>query len=123
LKPLWIFLGILSIITGFIGIFLPLLPTTPFALVAAFCFSKGSDTLHEWLLSSKFFGPLISDWEKNGAISLNIKRYSTFSIILLFGYTIIFVKVIFWIKMIVVLSGALVLAFIWTRPSRPALND
>jgi len=119
-KALWIFLGILCLIAGFIGVFLPLLPTTPFALLAAFCFSKGSDTLYEWLLSSKLFGPLIKDWEAYGVIRLPVKRLSTGMIFLLFGYTLIFVKVALWIKAIVSLSGILVLAFIWTRPSLPS---
>lgn len=122
MKPFWIFLGILSLIAGFIGVFLPLLPTTPFALLAAFCFSKGSDALHEWLLESKFFGPLIKDWEKHGVIRLNIKRYSTVTIVGLFGYALIFVNVILWIKAIVILSGISVLTFIWSRPSTPASN-
>ncbi|MBK24951.1 MAG: hypothetical protein CME70_13210 [Halobacteriovorax sp.] len=120
MKALWIFLGILCLIAGFIGVFLPLLPTTPFALLAAFCFSKGSDTLYEWLLSSKLFGPLIKDWEAYGVIRLPVKRLSTGMIFLLFGYTLIFVKVALWIKAIVSLSGILVLAFIWTRPSLPS---
>lgn len=119
MKALWIALGILSIIAGFIGVFLPLLPTTPFALLAAFCFSKGSDTLHQWLLNTKMFGPLILDWEKHGVVRLPVKRLSTGMILLLFGYTLIFVKVAFWIKITVALIGICVLTFIWSRPSVP----
>lgn len=123
MKALWISFGILSLILGFIGVFLPLLPTTPFALLAAFCFSKGSDELHEWLLDSKLFGPLIRDWESYGVIRLRVKKISTTMIALLFGYTLIFVKVFLWIKLVVSLSGVLVLCFIWTRPSTPVVND
>lgn len=123
MKALWISFGILSLILGFIGVFLPLLPTTPFALLAAFCFSKGSDQLHEWLLDSKLFGPLIRDWESYGVIRLRVKKISTTMIALLFGYTLIFVKVFLWIKLVVSLSGVLVLCFIWTRPSTPVVND
>ena len=123
MKALWISFGILSLILGFIGIFLPLLPTTPFALLAAFCFSKGSDELHEWLLDTKLFGPLIRDWESHGVIRLRVKKISTAMIALLFGYTLIFVKVFLWIKLVVCLSGVLVLCFIWTRPSTPVVND
>lgn len=123
MKALWITLGILCLILGFIGVFLPLLPTTPFALLAAFCFSKGSDDLHEWLLSTKMFGPLIKDWEDYGVIRLKVKKLSSAMIALLFGYALIFVKVGLWIKLFVSLSGVLVLAFIWTRPSTPISND
>ena len=120
---IWISLGILSLIAGFIGIFLPLLPTTPFALLAAFCFSKGSDDLHDWLLETKMFGPLIKDWEKYGVIRLRVKKMSTGMIGLLFGYTLIFVHVDIWIKIVVMLSGVGVLSFIWTRPSKPVSSD
>lgn len=123
MKALWIALGIICLLLGFIGIFLPLLPTTPFALLAAFCFSKGSDELHQWLLDTKMFGPLIKDWEDYGVISLKIKRISSLMISLLFGYTLIFVKVILWIKLVVTISGLLVLWFIWSRPSKPVVND
>jgi uncharacterized membrane protein YbaN (DUF454 family) len=123
MKALWIFLGIICLILGFIGVFLPLLPTTPFALLAAFCFSKGSDELHQWLLNTKMFGPLIRDWEDYGVIRLRYKKLSSIMISFLFGYTLIFVKVILWIKLVVMLSGLLVLWFIWSRPSTPTLND
>lgn len=123
MKALWILLGVTCLILGFIGVFLPLLPTTPFALLAAFCFSKGSDDLHNWLLNTKMFGPLIRDWEEHKVIRLRTKKISTLMIGFLFGYTLIFVKVVLWIKLIVTLSGVSVLAFIWTRPSTPALND
>jgi uncharacterized membrane protein YbaN (DUF454 family) len=123
MKVLWIFLGIICLILGFIGVFLPLLPTTPFALLAAFCFSKGSDELHQWLLNTKMFGPLIRDWEDYGVIRLRYKKLSSIMIAFLFGYTLIFVKVILWIKLVVMLSGLLVLWFIWSRPSTPTLND
>ena len=122
MKALWIALGILSLIAGFIGVFLPLLPTTPFALLAAFCFSKGSDTLHNWLLNTKMFGPLILDWEKHGVVRLPVKRLSSAMIFFLFGYTLIFVKVAVWIKITVALIGVCVLTFIWTRPSVPAIS-
>lgn len=121
MKAVWIALGILSLIAGFIGAFLPILPTTPFALLAAFCFSKGSDTLHEWLLNTKMFGPLIKDWEEHGVVRPKIKKLSTTMIVVLFGYTLIFVKVAWWIKLIVSSTGIGVLIFIWTRPSEPAL--
>lgn len=123
MKAFWILLGILSLIAGFIGIFLPILPTTPFALLAAFCFSKGSDTLHNWLLETKLFGQLIIDWENHGVVRLKVKITATSMITILFGYTLIFVKVVFWIKVFVVLSGLSVIAFLWSRPSIPASDD
>ena len=53
---------------GTIGIFLPLLPTTIFLIIAAFAFARSSERLHSWLLSNKVFGPLIKDWQDHGRI-------------------------------------------------------
>jgi uncharacterized membrane protein YbaN (DUF454 family) len=113
----YLILGHLFLALGFIGIFLPLLPTTPFILLSAFCYSKGSAKMHNWLMQSKFFGHLIADWNKRGAINLRAKIISTLMILILFSYTLIFVKVIFVIKIIVGLTGLFVLGFILTRPN------
>jgi uncharacterized membrane protein YbaN (DUF454 family) len=70
---LYIVLGVLFLIIGFIGILLPVLPTTPFLLLAAACFYRGSETLHKWLLQSRLFGPTIRDFEEKGGITQSTK--------------------------------------------------
>lgn len=116
MRILFLSLGFLSLLLGIIGIFLPLLPTTPFALLAAYFFSKSSIRLHQWLISQKTLGPLICDWEAHGVIRLRAKWLATAMIIPLFSYSLIFVPVALWIKGIVLLIGLAVLIFIWTRP-------
>jgi len=69
MRPLWFALGSVSLGLGVLGIFLPLLPTTPFVLLAAFFFSRSSPAVHDWLLAHKTFGPAIRDWRDNRAIS------------------------------------------------------
>jgi uncharacterized protein len=64
----WIFFGL-----GIIGAFLPLLPTTPFLLLAAYCFSKTSPRFHTWLLEMPIFGPAVIDWNQNRVIRLRAK--------------------------------------------------
>ena len=110
-------LGFLFLLLGIIGIFLPLLPTTPFILLSAYLFSKSSRRLHRWLKNNRVFGPLISDWEKYKAISKRNKIISTCMIVPLFTYTIIFVQVVVAIKCVVAFIGISILTFIWTRPS------
>ncbi|MBX3020080.1 MAG: YbaN family protein [Bdellovibrionales bacterium] len=61
-------IGWLSFALGILGIFLPLLPTTPFMILAAACFSKGSPRFHTWILNHPLFGPPILDWRRNRAI-------------------------------------------------------
>ena len=72
----WRVAGVTALLLGLIGIPLPLLPTTPFLLLAAFCFSRGSDRLHDWLLTHPRFGPIIADWREHGAISRRAKLLS-----------------------------------------------
>ncbi|PYF83413.1 hypothetical protein DFP75_102509 [Marinomonas alcarazii] len=67
-RILYLMLGWFSLITGIIGIFLPLLPTTPLVLLAAWCFSKSSERFHIWLIEHKFFGPIINDWQSSDGI-------------------------------------------------------
>jgi uncharacterized protein len=71
---LWGAAGAAALLTGFVGAFLPLLPTTPFVLLAALCFSRSSPRLEHWLLNHRRFGPLIHDWRAHHAIPLRAKR-------------------------------------------------
>lgn len=75
-RAAWVVAGFTSLGLGILGIFLPLLPTTPLVILAAFCFGKGSPRLHAWMLSHRRFGPMISDWEETGAIPRKVKRFS-----------------------------------------------
>jgi uncharacterized membrane protein YbaN (DUF454 family) len=118
-RLLYLFFGFLCLFLGVIGIFLPILPTTPFALLAAFFFSRSSEKLHAWLLNQKHLGPVISNWEKHGVIRKPAKITATIMMVLLFSYTLIFVPVHYGIKIVVSLTGISVLSFIWTRPSEP----
>ena len=108
--------GIVALILGAIGVFLPLLPTTPFVLLAAYCFSKSSEKLHQWLLNHKVFGALISDWENHGVIQTKVKVLTTVLVVAMVSYPLIFGDFYWYLKVIVVVTISLVLMFIWTRP-------
>lgn len=73
----WLLCGLLCLVTGVLGIVLPLLPTTPFVLLAAFCFSRGSERCEQWLLSHPHFGPMVRDWRANRALPLRAKQLAT----------------------------------------------
>lgn len=68
-RILWLLVGLVALALGAIGVFLPLLPTTPFILVAAFAFMNSSQRLHDWLINHRIFGGLILEWREHGAIS------------------------------------------------------
>ncbi len=115
----WRIAGLISLVLGVIGIFLPLLPTTPFVLLSAFCFSRGSQKLHDWLLAHPRLGPPILEWRDHGAISKKAKWLAAIAMILAF--------VIAWLggapKEALMLQVAVLLGvaiFIFTRPSPPA---
>ena len=74
LRVLWLLAGLTSLALGIVGIFLPLLPTTPFVLLAAFCFSRGSTRCEAWLLNHRLFGPMVRNWRARRAIPLRAKQ-------------------------------------------------
>jgi uncharacterized membrane protein YbaN (DUF454 family) len=75
-QKLFLLLGCTSLGLGFAGVFLPLVPTTPFILLSAFCFSRSSSRLHRWLLAHPMFCSLLLDWERDGAIRPRAKAWS-----------------------------------------------
>lgn len=81
-KYLFISAGLVSLALGVVGIFLPLLPTTPFLLLSAFCFIRSSPRLYNWLVNHRVFGVYIHDYLKYRAVSLKTK---VFAVVLLWG--------------------------------------
>jgi uncharacterized membrane protein YbaN (DUF454 family) len=74
MRLVWLFLGGLSLLLAALGAVLPLLPTVPFVLLAAFFFARGHPPLEAWLLRHPTFGPHIVAWRARGAISRKGKR-------------------------------------------------
>lgn len=67
---------------------LPLVPTTPFVLLAAFCFAKSSPRLHHWLVTHRIFGPLIAAWQRDRSIPAGAKRAAYVAMIAVFTLSI-----------------------------------
>jgi len=113
-----IVVGFLCLALGGLGIVVPLLPTTPLVLVAAFAFANSSETLHQWLLDHRVFGPLIDNWRRHGAISRTAKAMSVLSMlaILVISWLMGVAAVVIGVQAVVLACAA---AFILTRPSLP----
>ena len=114
---IYFLLGCFFTFVGFVGIFVPLLPTTPFLLLAAFCFQTGSPKLHGWLIRHPRWGAGIQDWQKHGVIRKKAKVMATLLMTLSLSYPIFFKTFSYWLKGIAIAVCALVLIFIWSRPS------
>ena len=111
-------LGVLFVIIGVIGIITPLLPTTPFLLLAAACFARGSERFHHWLMTHPTLSKPIIDWQKNGVIRRPAKILATVFIALNLAFPLFIIKsVTMPIKITIVIVALAVLTFIWTRPS------
>ena len=114
----WLVVGLLALALGAIGIALPVLPTTPFILLAAFAFAQSSEKLHGWLLAHNLFGPLIDNWQRHGAIS---RRTKIISVVTMAALPVISVALaapaMVVIAQVVVLGAAAL--FVVTRPDPP----
>lgn len=121
-RILYLLLGWFSLISGIIGIFLPLLPTTPFVLLAAWCFSKSSKRFHTWLLNHKFFGPIVHDWQSSDGIPRRARNRAI--IFMWIGMTISMIVVSrFWATIGLILIGLCVTTYLLRMPVRTEDND
>lgn len=82
--------GIISLALGIIGIFVPILPTTPFLLLSAACFARSSEKLYNWLMGHRIFGRYITLYIKHGAIPKSSKIISLCLLWLSIGYVSLF---------------------------------
>lgn len=118
MRMLWTVAGWLSFALGFVGAFLPLLPTVPFMLLAAYCFARGSERFHEWLITHPRFGPPILDWQERGTISRKSKIMAGIAIGITFGISVALALKPWILGLQAVILGCVCL-FIFTRPTGP----
>ena len=118
-RSLYLISGCISLTLGIIGIFLPLLPTTCFTLLAAFCFSRSSDKFYQFLTSHPRFGNQIKNWQQHGNIPMRIKLLATSVMLLSVSYPFVFIEFHYGIKLLTVAAIVVALLYIWTHPDSP----
>jgi len=118
IRLLWLVTGLLAVVTGAIGAVVPLLPTTPFLLVAAFAFARSSERLTRWLHEHPRFGPLIDNWQRHGSIDRRSKLVAMI-VIVATPIATLFTGAPAWAigAQVAILAGSA--TFIMTRPLPP----
>jgi uncharacterized membrane protein YbaN (DUF454 family) len=117
-RALFLGAGGIALALGLLGVFLPILPTTPFVLLAAACFARGSTTLHDRLLAHRVAGPIIREWHEHRAMPPGVKPWAYLLMAVSFGASILLMSSPWHRAMLAALAAALAF-FLWRVPVRP----
>ncbi|WP_336185435.1 DUF454 family protein [Klebsiella grimontii] len=110
-----IIIGWLSVALGTLGVFLPLLPTTPFILLAAWCFARSSPRFHHWLLYRSWFGGYLRHWQQYRAMPPGAKPRAVVMILLTFAISLWLVNLT-WVRIFLLIVLVCLLIFMWRIP-------
>ena len=110
--------GFLCVGLAALGVVLPLLPTTPFLLIAAACFARSSPRFYRTLLGNRVFGPLIRDWREHRAIPLHAKIMAITAITIVLGSSIVFAVRHPALRVGLGAFGVGLCIWLWRRPTR-----
>ena len=108
------------VVVGLAGIFLPVLPTTPFLLVAAACYARASRRFYNALLNSRLFGPAILEWQQHRAIAWRTKLTAIGLMSLTLATSIVFFVQDNWLRLALALFGVVLGVWLYRIPSRDA---
>ncbi len=107
-RKLLIIAGFICVGLGLLGIILPVLPTTPFLLLAAACFSRSSKRFHNWLITNRWFGKYIKNYQEGNGISIKAKICTISLMWIALMFSILYVIKIFPIQLILFIIGIIV---------------
>lgn len=111
-------LGVLFLVLGIIGAFLPVMPTTPFLLLATACFARSSRRFYNWLMNHPAFGPLIVEWRTYRSIPWRVKLVAIAMMALTFGSSILFFVHGIWLQLALAFFGLTMATWLYRIPSR-----
>jgi uncharacterized membrane protein YbaN (DUF454 family) len=118
-RSLYLALAGICLALGVLGIFLPGLPTTPFVLVAAWAAARGSARLHRWLRAHRVFGPIVSDWEREGAVTRKAKRTAIATMVVC-AIVLFLTAPAWWMAAIPCVIMSITGVWLWRRPEPAA---
>lgn len=110
--------GTLCVALGFLGLFLPLLPTTPFLLLAAACYARASRRFYDWLVANRTFGPLILEWRRHRSIPYRAKVAAIVLMTATFASSIVFFVRPLWLQLVLAAVCAGLAIWMARLPSR-----
>jgi uncharacterized membrane protein YbaN (DUF454 family) len=114
----WLIIGLGALLAAFLGVVAPLIPTTPFVLLAAFAFMRSSKRLHAWIINHRLFGKLISDWHQHKAIGRPAKIAAIVSMVAVFVISVA-LQVPGWVLALQAVILGVVMWFVGSRPLPP----
>ena len=114
-RILLIMVGWLCVVLATLGVVLPLLPTTPFLLLAAWCFARSSPRFHHWLLHRSWFGSYLRHWQAYRALPKGAKPKAVALIVTTFAISIYFVPLL-WVRILLVCMMLALLIMMWRLP-------
>ncbi len=114
LRKVYLAAGVVSLLLGAVGVLLPLLPTVPFMILAAYCFGRSDPRIERWLLEHRHFGPAIRQWRERGAISRKGKTAATLAFAVSIALALILAP--FPWALAPVAAALVAGAWIWSRP-------
>lgn len=122
LRWVLISIGWVSIALGIAGIFVPLVPTVPFLLLAAACFAKSSQRFHSWLVEHNHLGPLLRDYLNGTGIPLRAKRMAIAMVWVSFpASTFLFVRA-FWLQVLLIAAAVAITGYLLFLPTAPKVD-
>ena len=116
---MWLLAGGASLALAIVGIFLPLLPTTPLVLLAAFCFARGSERLYLWLLGHALFGRVVRQWEESRCVPPRAKWTAISVVVVSFTVSLLVVPNCVYGYLTLCVLGFLLLLFLSRLPTDP----
>ncbi len=123
ITPVWrvvlLVVGTVSLVLGVIGIFLPILPTTPFLLVTAACYARASTRLYVWLLGQRSLGPIITEWRRSRSLPPGVKTRAFVVVAVTFTVSVVLVDPLA-IRLLLVVTGIILTAFLYRIPTARA---
>lgn len=112
--------GTLCVALGILGIFVPVLPTTPFLLLAAFCYARSSERFHQRLLTNRWFGQHIKNYRQGRGIPLRDKILTLIVLWLTLGFTVLVAAPAWWVKLVLLAVGIGVTGhLLWIKTRKP----